>query len=353
MNKPGPRKCPWTSSKKRKKRTKNENAAMSEQAKLGLAASDKGSYYQQEWSDDSDSEFEATAMGSSRQKIESRAEKGTVSFWELDSDESAADCSDSSDECDNDHTSDSLNIIDVQLLQDALKESAICRDCKTGELQLLEDKSSRNGQGQIWILQCKRIDCKFHKNPKRFHTSQKSSRFYELNRATILAFRSIGCGYSAAQRFCSIVNLPDPVCKQSWSRHTQAILKAAETLLEEELNEAGFEVKKLLRDIGDIEDCLDEELREKVVNAGASLDGSWSSRGWSARDGIVAAISVETGKVVDVVYLSCSCSECSKMEKRNNGKISRREFLKWYLRHDDNCLQNHDGSAAVTVAFVL
>ena len=41
---------------------------MSEQAKLNLAASDKGSYYQQKWSDDSASEFEATGVGSSRQK---------------------------------------------------------------------------------------------------------------------------------------------------------------------------------------------------------------------------------------------------------------------------------------------
>ena len=32
MNKPRPCRCPWTSSKKRKKRTKNENTAMSEQA---------------------------------------------------------------------------------------------------------------------------------------------------------------------------------------------------------------------------------------------------------------------------------------------------------------------------------
>ena len=35
MNTPRPWKCPRTCSKKRKKRTKNENAAMSEQAKVG------------------------------------------------------------------------------------------------------------------------------------------------------------------------------------------------------------------------------------------------------------------------------------------------------------------------------
>ena len=69
----------------------------------------------------------------------------------------------------------------AKLLEDALKESAICRDCKTGELQLLKNESSRNGQGRIWVLQFKRVDCK--KNPKRFHISQRSSRFYEIYRA--------------------------------------------------------------------------------------------------------------------------------------------------------------------------
>ena len=34
MNKPRSWKCPWTSSKKRKKRTKNENTAMNEQARV-------------------------------------------------------------------------------------------------------------------------------------------------------------------------------------------------------------------------------------------------------------------------------------------------------------------------------
>ena len=34
MNKPRPWKCPWTSSKKRKKRTKNENTTMNEQEKV-------------------------------------------------------------------------------------------------------------------------------------------------------------------------------------------------------------------------------------------------------------------------------------------------------------------------------
>ena len=59
MNKPRPWKCPWTSSKKRKKRTKNENTAMKEQAKV---------------------DGKLKLLGSSLQKIESRVliDKGAL-----------------------------------------------------------------------------------------------------------------------------------------------------------------------------------------------------------------------------------------------------------------------------------
>ena len=46
----GPQNCPWTSSKKRKKRRKTETITMSEETKPGLADSDKGSYYEQYFS---------------------------------------------------------------------------------------------------------------------------------------------------------------------------------------------------------------------------------------------------------------------------------------------------------------
>ena len=61
MNKPRPLKCPWTSSKKRKKRTKNENRAMNKQAKV-------------------DGKLKLPLSGSSLQKIESRVliDKGAL-----------------------------------------------------------------------------------------------------------------------------------------------------------------------------------------------------------------------------------------------------------------------------------
>lgn len=60
----------------------------------------------------------------------------------------------------------------------------------------------------------------------------------------------------------------------------------------------------------------DQELRELVVEAEVSIDGSRSSRGWSARDGIVAAVSVDTGKVLDVVHLTNPCTSCDQKDGR-------------------------------------
>ena len=95
--------------------------------------------------------------------------------------------------------------------------------------------------------------------------------------------------------------------------------------------------------------CSREDLDNAVVDAGVTIDASWCSRGWTATDAVIAAISVDTGKVVDVVHMSSSCSECKKMEKRRSEEdLSRLEYLAWLNSHDSNCFLNHEGSSAVS-----
>jgi hypothetical protein len=92
----------------------------------------------------------------------------------------------------------------------------------------------------------------------------------------------------------------------------------------------------------------DEQLADLVLDAGISIDGSWNKRGWSARDGVVAVISIDTGKVLDVVFLSNSCTTCEQMKrKRKDGAISRIDYLSWVVSHDESCFHNHEGSSQV------
>ena len=55
----------------------------------------------------------------------------------------------------------------------------------------------------------------------------------------------------------------------------------------------------------------------------ASLDRSWCSKGSTQPDGTVAAISLESGKVVNVVSLNSSCHQCTKnVGKKEKNSIS-------------------------------
>ena len=81
----------------------------------------------------------------------------------------------------------------------------------------------------------------------------------------------------------------------------------ANNLLENELKKAAIEVKRLLQGENEdmtIVDMSEEQLIDLVLDAGVSIDGSWNQRGWSTCDGVVAFISIDTGKVLDVAFLS-------------------------------------------------
>lgn len=173
----------------------------------------------------------------------------------------------------------------------------------------------------------------------------------------MLGLGTIGRGYSAARKLLSILNLSSPVNKVLWSAHTKAIKDTTRSILEQELASAALEVKRLKLANGDIagvdDNATDEQLREVVAEAGVSIDGSWRCRGWSAQDGIVAVISIDTGKILDVVHLSNQCNACSQKERqREDGTLSKMEFLRWYIGHKSSCYLNHDGSAQVRFVFL-
>ena len=160
-----------------------------------------------------------------------------------------------------------------------------------------------------------------------------------------------GRGHAAASKLFSFLGLK-PITKNYWSKNTKKIEKEAKNLLEKK---AAFEVKEYKLALGEL-DYTREQLSDVVVNAGITIDASWCSRGWSATDAVIAAISVNTGKVVDVVHMSSSCSECKKMEKKKkkkktDGEVSRLEYLSWFTKHEPDCYLNDDGSSAVSSIF--
>ncbi|KAK3752533.1 hypothetical protein QZH41_016312 [Actinostola sp. cb2023] len=158
--------------------------------------------------------------------------------------------------------------------------------------------------------------------------------------------RSIGKGHAAASKVCSFLGLK-PINKQYWSDTSKKIYEETKEVLEKNLNEVALKLKRLKRQSGEI-NCAENDLKDVVVDAGVSLDGSWNSRGWSATDCVVAAISIDTGEVVDVVHMNSHCPECKTIaQKKAEGKLSRMEYLSWFVNHESSCCLNHEGSSAV------
>ena len=54
---------------------------------------------------------------------------------------------------------------------------------------------------------------------------------------------------------------------------------------------------------------------EKTADVGVSVDGTWHRKGFSSTLGIVTAISIDRGKVLDVAILSQSCIGYTSMKK--------------------------------------
>ena len=81
--------------------------------------------------------------------------------------------------------------------------------------------------------------------------------------------------------------------------------------------------------------------KDLIVGTGVSVDGTWQRRGFSSLNGEVAAISIDTSKVIDVACLSKYCQGCISMEPYKDSDPER--YALW--NSDHKCSINHTGSA--------
>ena len=338
----------FSGSKKRRRRSVNKNE-MPEVVRSELAASDKGSYYnQEEWL------AEMCSRGyyseSDSDDLESQSEE------ETDNDSDMSDIDEQSEDNENEEEIDALDsfvIISPKILQEMMNEIAVCKMCNN-LLKIDPQNKSSYGLGRVWTLKCSNVECISHEfiNPRP--VTPKIGRMFEINRAFFLAMRSIGKGRAAIQKLTSILNLNQPVNHHSWGSHTKAITKQSETLFEKNLQKEATNAKPYMMMMKENSVRSDDQLKSLEMNIGVSLDGSWNTRGWSARMGIVDVCFEETGKVLDVVFKNLGCTLCKKKkQKKASGEISMLEYLEWYLKHEPDCLLNHDGSSQVIISFLI
>ena len=105
---------------------------------------------------------------------------------------------------------------------------------------------------------------------------------------------------------------------------------------------AANRVREVRRDAGNVIGEND------IIDVPTSFDGSWSSRGHTARDAVVTGIAEETGQIVDAVFYSSGCPTCTSLNTAcEDGRLSYLEYYQKMAEHETSCLLNHTGSAKV------
>ncbi|GFT35810.1 uncharacterized protein NPIL_422681 [Nephila pilipes] len=129
-------------------------------------------------------------------------------------------------------------------------------------------------------------------------SSDKTNGFDDINIRLAYGMRYIGKGNSTAKTFCAVMNLPPPPSK--FKRYNDILLRSLIKVSSESMRNA-------------VEDTVKNNNSNRDITA--AFDGSWQKRGHTSLNGVVSAICLETGKVLDFECLSKYCFKC---KNRNN-----------------------------------
>ena len=140
--------------------------------------------------------------------------------------------------------------------------------------------------------------------------------------------------------FGARMNLPPPVTKKVYNDHLIQIekvaIKNAETLMEET-------AQRLIAKVA-AEKSIDikQDNGERIANIAVTIDGTWQKRGHSSKVGVVFAIAVLTGEILDFCVKSLVCHGCKahdSMDKESDN------YNAWKESHAPNCQINHHASS--------
>ena len=247
-------------------------------------------------------------------------------------------------------------IFDIEILAQQIQKDLVCRYCHSS-VQFVE--KSRKGLGSEFKMDCSNSKCHkanpFFSNPP-IKVRRKDGLFsglvnHSINRRMALAMRYIGCGLTATETFCGIMNLPPPVQKSSYMPIKETMNKAVVAVQAKSMKAAAdmeyslAEQKPISTDESDEEDDASAVPSDETTprDIDVSVDGSWMTRGYSSKVGAVTTIGLVTGKALDTEVRSKSCKGCDYWQKQKDKRPD--DYAKWLRTHGPNCEATHTGSS--------
>ena len=229
-----------------------------------------------------------------------------------------------------DEIRDGFILVDLKQLCGFLDSCVTCPICE-GLMTTSVARSGQegsNGFAHRLIGTCNR--CKLSRS--LFKTSngccnvelyENNKRPFEVNVRMTMFVRNLGLGHAALREFSEVLNSPPPIYQKAYDTLLGYQCVASEMVAQDSMKIAAAELKE---DVGG--------------DVSVSLDGTWQKRGFSSHNGVVTAISVDTGKCVDCEVLSNFCKGCQQWDGKDHRS---EEYQTWKKEHD--CQLNHTGSA--------
>ena len=143
------------------------------------------------------------------------------------------------------------------------------------------------------------------------YTSTKAGQSFDVNNRAVLAAKNIGIAHEGLKKFAAVMNMAPPMNQSAYKQTETKIKEAAELVAEKSMVPAATAAKKHY-----------DENDDGMVDIAVSGDGTWRKRGYTSLYGVVAALSVVTGKVLDVEVMSKECRVCAV----NKTKVGTTEY---------------------------
>ena len=167
----------------------------------------------------------------------------------------------------------------------------------------------------------------------RLGGEEHSRNPFEVNILATLAFRGVGCGYSAMKEWCGTMNFPHHLSEKSFRDSHMKIRDASKETFQQIQRTSIEAIKNAYAEVGVEPD------EHGVLDIGMSYDGSWQKRGHASHNGTGTVIELLTGLPVDFEVLSNFCQKC-KMAEQNEEDTDN-----WMVKHKENCPKNFDGTS--------
>ena len=229
------------------------------------------------------------------------------------------------------------SLVEMSLIQSALRSAAICSSCKTAksEIKILKDNSRRHGLAEMFIFKCSHCQ-----HETRTYSSAKiDNGKFEVNRRSVVLCNAMKGGRKVLSDFCGIMNLPPPLAPASYARHLKFVAQSGRQEAELVMNRAAERIRKCILKKSPNAGKRDVD---GAIPVAVSIDGTWQKRGFTSKYGVVIAILVDTGEVVDFEVLSLHCHECRKHQHDDK---SSQAYRQWEEKHSNICQINYEGSS--------